>query len=41
VLEAATVNYKARLLDSFVQLQDPFAIEIADINFDQNPNDPS
>lgn len=41
VLDARTINYKQCLLDSFKQVQDPFKIEIEDINFDQNPNDPS
>lgn len=41
VLEPRTVNYKECLLESFKAIQDPFKIEIEDINFDQNPNDPS
>lgn len=41
ILDARTVNYKECLLDSFKLVQDPFKIEIEDINFDQNPNDPS
>lgn len=41
VLEPHTVNYKECLLESFKAIQDPFRREIEDINFDQNPNDPS
>ena len=40
-IDARTVNYKECLLQSFKQIQDPFKIELEDINFDQNPNDPS
>lgn len=40
-IDARTVNYKECLLESYKQIQDPFKIEIDDINFDQNPNDPS
>jgi hypothetical protein len=40
-LNARTVNYKECILESFKQIQDPYKNEIDDINFDQNPNDPS
>lgn len=41
VLEPRTVNYKECLLESFKAIQDPFRREIEDVNFDQNPNDPT
>jgi hypothetical protein len=41
VLEPKTVNYKECLLESFKAIQDPFRREIEDVNFDQNPNDPT
>lgn len=40
-LEAATVNYRDCLLDSFRGVEDPFETEIADLGYNQNPTDPS
>lgn len=40
-LDAATVNYRDLLLENFKEVQDPFGSEIADIQYDQNPADPS
>lgn len=40
-LQAKTVNYKECILESFKMIADPFKVELDDINFDQNPNDPS
>lgn len=40
-LSAKSVNYKECLLESYKMIADPFKVEIDDINFDQNPNDPS
>ena len=41
VLEPKTVNYKELILESFKRVNDPYQNQIVDINFDQNPNDPS
>jgi len=41
ILEPKTVNYKDLILQSFKQVNDPYQNQIEDINFDQNPNDPS
>ena len=41
VLDPHTVNYKELILASFRDVNDPFRNQIVDINFDQNPNDPS
>ena len=40
-LDARTVNYKECLLETFKAINDPFRREIEDVNFDQNPNDPT
>lgn len=40
-LQAKTVNYKECILESYRMIADPFKVELDDINFDQNPNDPS
>lgn len=40
-LDPATVNYKDCLQDSFKNIEDPFEREIRELNYDQNPADPS
>ena len=40
-LDARTVNYKECLLETFKAIHDPFRRELEDVNFDQNPNDPT
>jgi hypothetical protein len=40
-LDAATVNYKDVLVQSYRGVEDPFETEIADLNYLQNPIDPS
>lgn len=40
-LDAQTVNYKDRLIESYRTVEDPFGREIEDINYEMNPSDPT
>ena len=40
-LDPATINYRECLVDTFKGVEDPFSTEIGDLNYDQNPTDPS
>ena len=40
-LDAATISYKDVLIDSYRGAEDPFGTEIQDLQYAQNPIDPS
>jgi hypothetical protein len=40
-LDPATINYRDCLLDSYRGVEDPYQTEIAELNYNQNPVDPS
>ena len=40
-LDPSTINYKESLIESFREIEDPFEREIEEINYNQNPGDPS
>jgi len=40
-LDASTIQYKDVLIDSYRAVEDPFSSEIADLQYAQNPTDPS
>lgn len=40
-LDGSTVNYKECILESFKDIEDPFQREVEEMNYDQNPNEPS
>ena len=40
-LDATTINYKDCLVDSYRGVEDPFGKEIQDLQYAQNPIDPS
>lgn len=37
----AKVNYKERIIETYKGVQDPFDIEVADLNYEQNPSEPT
>jgi hypothetical protein len=40
-LDPATVNYRECLTDTFRGVEDPYSSDITDLNYNQNPTDPS
>ena len=40
-MDPSTVNYKDCLLESYKQIEDPFDREIKELNYEQNPGEPS
>ena len=39
-LTAQNVNYKDQLLEGFRMVEDPYHLEIEELNYEQNPGDP-
>lgn len=40
-LDPQFINYRESLYESYREVEDPFRTEITDLNYDQNPSEPS